>query len=81
MPNPYSDLILGISCFYLLAELQHILRQRKDLILARKYFAVSFINLKPEDHCFCIAHLSGVDMLESAVIEEKKLNNIESDWI
>ena len=34
---------------------------------------------KPEDHCSCIAHLSTEDMLKSAVIEEKKFKNIESD--
>ena len=34
---------------------------------------------EPEDHWSCIAHLSGVDMLKSAVIEEKKFKNIESD--
>ena len=34
---------------------------------------------KPEDHWSCIAHLSAEDMLKSAVIEEKKFKNIESD--
>ena len=27
--------------------------------------------MKPEDHWFCIAHLSAEDILKSAVIEEK----------
>ena len=36
-------------------------------------------NAKPEDHWSCIAHLSAEDMLKSAVIEEKKFNNIESE--
>ena len=31
----------------------------------------------PEDHWFCIAHLSAEDMLKSVVIEEKKFKNIE----
>ena len=35
---------------------------------------------KPEDHWSCIAHLSAEDMLKSAVIEEKKFKNIESEW-
>ena len=30
------------------------------------------LNLKPEDHWSCIAHLSAEDVLKSAVIEEKK---------
>ena len=34
---------------------------------------------KPEDHWSCIAHLSAEDMLKSAVIEEKKFQNIEPD--
>ena len=36
-------------------------------------------NLKPEDHWSCIAHLSAEDMLKSAVIEEKRFKNIESE--
>ena len=36
---------------------------------------------KPEDHWPCIAHLSAEDMLKSAVIEETKFKNIESDCI
>ena len=35
---------------------------------------------KSEDHWSCIAHLSAEVMLKSAVIEENKLKNIESDW-
>ena len=35
-------------------------------------------DLTPEDHLFCIAHLSAEDRLKSAVIEEKKLNH--SPW-
>ena len=35
---------------------------------------------KPEDHWSCIAHLIAEDMLESAVIEEKKFKNIECKW-
>ena len=35
---------------------------------------------KPEDHWSCIADLSSEVMLKSAVIEEKKFKNIESDW-
>ena len=33
----------------------------------------------PEGHWSCIAHLSAEDMLKSAVIEEKKFKNIESE--
>ena len=36
--------------------------------------------MKPEDHLSYIAHLSAEDMLKSAVIEEKKFKNIESEW-
>ena len=43
--------------------------------------ADSLFFLEPEDHWSCIAHLSAEDMLQSAVIEEKKFKNIESDWI
>ena len=35
-------------------------------------------NRKPEDHWSCIAHLSAEDMLNSAVIEEKKFKH--SPW-
>ena len=35
---------------------------------------------KPEDHWSCIAHLSAEDMLQTAVNEEKKFKNIESEW-
>ena len=35
---------------------------------------------KPEDNWSCIAHLSAEDMLKSAVTEEKKFKNIESEW-
>ena len=35
--------------------------------------------IKPEDHWSCIAHLSAEDMLKSAVIEEKKFKNIDSE--
>ena len=35
---------------------------------------------KPEDHWSCITHLSAEGMLKSAVIEEKKFKNIESEW-
>ena len=35
--------------------------------------------IKPDDHWSCIAHLSVVDMLKSAVIEEKEVKNIESE--
>ena len=31
--------------------------------------------MKPDDHWFCIAHLSAEDMLKAAVIEEKKFKN------
>ena len=34
---------------------------------------------KPEDHWFCIAHLSAEDMLKSAVIEKKTFNIFEPD--
>ena len=34
---------------------------------------------EPEDHWSCIAHLSSEDMLKSAVIEETKFKNIESE--
>ena len=34
---------------------------------------------EPEDHWSCITHLSAEDMLKSAVIEEKKFKNIESE--
>ena len=33
----------------------------------------------PEDHWSCIAHMSAEDMLKSAVIEEMKFKNIESE--
>ena len=33
----------------------------------------------PEDRWSCIAHLSAEDRLKSAVIEEKKFKNIESE--
>ena len=36
--------------------------------------------LEPEDHWSGIAHLSAEDILKSAVIEEKKFKNIESEW-
>ena len=32
---------------------------------------------KPEDHWSCITHLIAEDVLQSAVIEEKKFKNIE----
>ena len=35
------------------------------------------MKIKPEDHWFCIFHLSAEDMLKSAVIEEKKFKNTE----
>ena len=34
---------------------------------------------KPEDDWSCIAYLKAKDMLKSAVIEETKFKNIESD--
>ena len=34
---------------------------------------------EPVNHLSCIAHLSAEDMLKSAVIDEKKFKNIESD--
>ena len=34
---------------------------------------------KPEDHWSYIAHLSAGDMIKTAVIEEKKFKNIESE--
>ena len=34
---------------------------------------------KPEDHWSCIAHLSADQLLKSAVIEERKFKNIESE--
>ena len=37
------------------------------------------VKIKPEDHWSCIAHLSANDMFKSAVIEENKFKNIESD--
>ena len=36
-------------------------------------------SLKPEDHWSCIAHLNAEDMLKSAVIEDTKFKNTESD--
>ena len=36
---------------------------------------------EPEDFWSCIAHLSAEDMLKSVVTEEKKIKNIESEWI
>ena len=33
----------------------------------------------PEDHWSCIAHLSAEDVLKSAVTEEKKIKNIETE--
>ena len=36
-------------------------------------------NKNPEDHWSCIAHLNAEDMLKSAIIEEKKFKNIESE--
>ena len=44
---------------------------------ARLFSTSSIINMKPEDHWSCIAHLIAEDMLKSAVIEEKKFKNIE----
>ena len=44
------------------------------------YIAPRRKEIKPEDHSSCIAHLSAEEMLKSAVIEEKKFKNIESDW-
>ena len=35
---------------------------------------------KPEDDWSCIAHLSADGMLKSAVTEEQKIKNIESEW-
>ena len=35
--------------------------------------------LQQEDHWSCITHLSAKDMLKSAVIEEKKFKNNESE--
>ena len=40
---------------------------------------VAHMVFKPEDHWSCIAHLSAEDMLKSAVIEEQKFKNIESE--
>ena len=42
-------------------------------------FLYIVIMKNPEDHWPCIAHLSAEDMLKSAVIEEKKFKNIESE--
>ena len=42
-------------------------------------FAKNCTQDKPEDQWSCIAHVSAKDMLQSAVIEEKKFENIESD--
>ena len=41
----------------------------------------SLPRLRPEllDHRSCIAHLSAEDILKSAVIEEKKFKNIETE--
>ena len=36
---------------------------------------------QPEDRWSCISHLNTEDMLKSAVIEETKFKNIESDYI
>ena len=36
---------------------------------------LSKLNVKPEDHLACIAHLNAEDMLKSAVIEEKKFKH------
>ena len=44
-----------------------------------RLFSIPFIITQPEDHWSCIAHLSAEDMLKSAVIEEKKFKNIESE--
>ena len=33
---------------------------------------IYMLEIKPEDHWSCIAHLSAEDMLKSVVIEEKK---------
>ena len=42
-----------------------------------KYFTMfTVINVKPEDHWSCIAHLASIDQV---VIEEKKLKNVESE--
>ena len=41
-------------------------------------FAKLEIENEPEDHWFCIAHLSAEDMLKSVVIEEKKFKH--SPW-
>ena len=38
-----------------------------------------FLQNNPEDHWSCIAHQSAENMLKSAVLEEKKFKNIESD--
>ena len=40
---------------------------------------VMHMKFKPEDHWSCIAHLSAEDMLKSAVVEENKFENIESE--
>ena len=45
----------------------------REAILCR----LSVTHITPEDHWSCIAHLIAEDMLKSAVIEEKKLKNIE----
>ena len=37
-------------------------------------------NKMPENHWFCIAHLSVEAMLKLVVTEEKKIKNIESEW-
>ena len=46
----------------------------------KKIFVGNIPYSKPEDHWPCIAHLSAEDMLKSAVIEETKFKNIESEF-
>ena len=49
-----------------------------DIILMQNLDFLSYL-FKPEDHWSCIAHLSAVHMLQSAVIEEKKFKH--SPWV
>ena len=44
-----------------------------------KYICGSSFMPKLEDQWSCITHQSAEDMLKSAVIEEKKFKNIESE--
>ena len=47
-------------------------------LVSPEHHLIYEINMEPEDHWSCIAHLSAEDMLKSAVIEEKKFKH--SPW-